>query len=152
MFTLSDQVMLINKPLKIGIIELIPKRDNYTSYKQFLADYSRETPNKEGIGISNYNESQYLLREFGNLKINEFLKRNYYYSIVTEIVCTIDSFGEGRYKDLIIDDTEEIIKFQNGETALGYDDSGNVYETEKGSAQLIDSGESESIFFLVRSI
>jgi hypothetical protein len=139
------------KNLNLGLIEVIPRKGNYSSYKEFLADYSRETPNSEGIRISDYLESRYLLRELGNLKLNEFLK-NYYYSIVTEIVGVVDPFGTGGYKDIIIDDPDEIIKFQNGETAFGYGDSGNEYEVEKGSAQLIHWDESESVFFLVRSI
>ena len=58
----------------------------------------------------------------------------------------------GGTKDLIIDDPEEIIKFQNGETAFGYDNSGEEYEVERGSAQLVDWSEEKSVFFLVRSI
>ncbi len=139
------------KSLNIGLIEVLPKKGSYDSYKEFLSDYSRETPNSEGIRIANYNEAQYLLRDLGKLKIKEYIK-NYYYSIVTEIVCVIDPFGIGGWRDLIIDDPEEIIKFQNGETAFGYDNSGEEYEVEKGSSQLINWNEEESVFFLVRSI
>jgi hypothetical protein len=139
------------KSLNIGLIEVLPKKGNYSTYKEFLEDYSRETPNSEGIRIANYKEAQYLLRELGGLKIKDFIK-DYYYSIVTEIVGVIDPFGMGGTKDLIIDDPEEIIKFQNGETAFGYDNSGEEYEVERGSAQLVDWSEEKSVFFLVRSI
>jgi len=139
------------KSLNLGLIEVLPKKGSYSSYKEFLEYYSRETPNSEGIRIANYNESQYLLRDLGKLKIKEYIK-NYYYSIVTEIVCVIDPFGIGGWRDLIIDDPEEIIKFQKGETAYGYDNSGEEYEVEKESSKLVNWEESESVFFLVRSI
>jgi hypothetical protein len=139
------------KSLNIGLIEVLPKEGSYSTYKEFLDTYSRETPNSEGIRIANYNEAQYLLRDLGKLKIKEYIK-NYYYSIVTEIVCVIDPYGIGGSRDLIIDDPEEIIKFQEGDTAYGYGNSGEQYEVERGSSQLLDWKEEESVFFLVRSI
>ena len=67
-------------------------------------------------------------------------------------MCVIDPYGIGGSRDLIIDDPEEIIKFQEGDTAYGYGNSGEQYEVERGSSQLLDWKEEESVFFLVRSI
>jgi len=65
------------KSLNLGLIEVLPKKGSYGTYKEFLDTYSRETPNSEGIRIANYNEAQYLLKDLGKLKINEYIK-NYY--------------------------------------------------------------------------
>lgn len=134
-----------------GIFELIPKSKEYDNFFEFLKDYNVETPNSEGVRYSNYKERNYLIREYNKLGVFEHIKK-YGYSFVTEIIINYDPFGNGFYREAIIDDPEEVVKFQNGEGAFGYDSDGGEEEFWKGAGKIEDWTEETNTFFLVRDI
>jgi len=137
--------------IKLGTFEIIQKDKEYKNYSEFINTYSKETPNSEGIRIATYKEANYLLQEFKKLKISKSLEK-YYYTLVTEIVIRYELFGVGDYKEAIIDDPSEIIKFHEGEAAYGYDSDGSEIEFTKGSSKIDDWSDESSVFFLVRSL
>jgi hypothetical protein len=139
------------KKLNIGSFEILPKDKEYSSPSEFLNNYSRKTPNSEGIIIADSRLANYLISQFKQLKVGDYLK-NYYYTFTTEITIVYDPFGTGNYKEAIIDDPEEVINFQNGEPAMGYDEDGDNEEFFKGAGKIEDWREEKSIFFLVRVI
>ena len=143
--------MIAKRPLNIGTFEVLPKVKQYENYLEFLNDYSRDTPNSEGIRIAKYKEGSYLLREFKKLKVSQYLNE-YYYTFVTEIVVRYDPYGTGAYREAIIDDPIEIVKFHEGEPALGYDNDGDESEFTRGSSRIDDWTNESSVFFLVRSL
>ncbi len=50
--------MTVKRPLNIGAFEVLLKVKQYENYLEFLDDYSRDTPNSEGVRIDDWtNES-----------------------------------------------------------------------------------------------
>jgi hypothetical protein len=101
---------------------------------EFLNDYSKYTPNSEGVRIAKLKEGSYLLREFKKLKVSRYLDE-YYYTFVTEIVVRYDPYGTGDYREAMIDNPTEIVKFHEGDPALGYDSDGDENEFTGGSSK-----------------
>lgn len=143
--------MIGKNPLNIGKFEVLPKVKQYENYLEFLNDYSRDTPNSEGVRIAKYKEANYLLTEFKKLKVSQSLAE-YYYTFVTEIVVRYDPYGTGAYKEAIIDDPIEIVKFHGGESALGYDSDGDGSEFTRDSSRIDDWSNESSVFFLIRNL
>jgi hypothetical protein len=71
---------------------------------------------------------------------------------VSEITIVYDPYGDGRYKEAIIDDPSEVIKFQNGDVAFGYDSDGGEEEFWKEAGKIENWTEEKSIYFIVRSL
>jgi hypothetical protein len=141
----------MEKKLNIGTFEVLPRDKFYPNLLHFLNDYERDRLNSDGLRIASYKESNFLIKEFKELGISENLKK-YYYTFISEIVISYDPYGTGRHKEAIIDDPEEVIKFQYGEEAYGYDSDGSQIEFHKGDSNIEDWTEENSIYFVVRPL
>lgn len=144
--------MIGKKPLNIGNFEVLPNLKEYSTYLEFLNDYSSNKPNKDGVIIADYRKVKYLMQEFKKLGIYRVLEKYYMYTLVSEITVRCDFTGTNGYRDYIIDDPEEIINFQNGEPAIGYNSDGDEDEMIKGSDNVDNWEESKSVFFLIRNL
>jgi len=137
--------------IKLGIFEILPKDKEYKNYLEFINTYSKETPNSEGIRISSSKETNYLFKTFKELGLLEFLEK-YCYKFVTDIIIVYDPYGTGRYKEAIIDDPAEILKFQNGEVAIGYDSDGELQEFWKSAGKIEDYTLETAWYFIIRPL
>jgi len=148
----------MKKPIRIGNIEILPRDKEYPSYKSFLEEYSPDDyfhvntkqVNSRGIRICNYLESSYLLKEFKKLGIGKNLI-DYYYTFVTSVELIIDPSGGGNYKSVLIDDPEEIVKYEEREDSIGIDNDGEEIEIYPYTSTA-DETKNESVFFLCREI
>jgi hypothetical protein len=148
----------MKKPIRIGNIEILPRDKEYPSYKSFLGEYSPDDHfhintkqvNSGGIRICNYLESSYLLKEFKKLGIGKNLI-DYYYTFVTSVELIIDPSGGGNYKSVLIDDPEEIVKYEEREDSIGTDNDGEDIEIYPYT-RIADETKEETIFFLCREI
>lgn len=139
------------KKLNIGLFEILPKEKEYETYSDLLKDYSMDTPNSDGVRISKFRESYYLLKEFKSLGVCDNLKK-YSYNLITEIIVEYDVYANGTSVEIIIDNPSEIEDFKKGEFAIGYDSDGEEHQVKRGTSYLIDWVQERSTFFLVRSI
>jgi hypothetical protein len=138
------------RTLRLGNIELMPIEKEFSSYKEFL-DWCDGL--SDGWKKADYRSAKYII-SLKQLGIFDIIKNNYSVSLVSEIVLQVeDNFGFSRDGlSVLIDNPIEIVKFLNGEDALGIDKNGEEIDIKRGDDDIIDWSEETSISFIIRTI